>query len=66
MRDSAIQTDPLPAVWALEEAGARAHASELAGDAHAQALDILNRLTVHEAARAELREIVDFLLQRQF
>lgn len=54
------------AVWALEEAGAREHAAQLSAEAHARALDQLDRLPLRAEVAGELRSIADFLLQRRF
>ena len=54
------------AVWALEEAGAEAHATELAAEAHAQALTVLKGLPLRPDAHADLHAIADFLLHREF
>ncbi len=58
--------DVAQAVSALEEAGARTHAAELAAASHAEALRQLDTLSLHPEAAADLRAIADFLLHRQF
>jgi geranylgeranyl diphosphate synthase type I len=54
------------AVAALEEAGAREHAGELAAAAHQEAMDALDRLPLRDDARASLRAIAEFLLSREY
>jgi geranylgeranyl diphosphate synthase, type I len=54
------------AVSAMEEAGARDHAAELATDAYAHATDLLERLPLDADTRDDLRNITDFLLHREY
>lgn len=54
------------AVHALEQAGARGSAEELARSAYATGMDLLDDLPLHEEARAGLRDLAAFLLERQY